>query len=101
MSKSKIVSKNNSNEIRWFGFKLTDTQTLIFFTVSLIGVIILSFFLIFTVFSIITFIMFPPSYPGQEEIYIQWLILNIPVNGLFIVFLIICAYTIKKCREKR
>ena len=101
-----ILNEKNSekyrknDEITWFGFRLTQNQALIMFIFGLFGVIIFSYLIFYSVFSIITFILFPPSHPSQTIYYFQWLISTIPANAIYIVFLILCVYTIKKCKQK-
>lgn len=102
-----ILNENNSekyrknDEITWFGFRLTQNQALIMFIFGLFGVIIFSYLIFYSVFSIITFILFPPSHPSQTIYNFQWLISTIPANAICIVFLILCVYTIKKCKQKK
>lgn len=102
-----ILNENNSekyrknDEITWFGFRLTQNQALIMFIFGLFGVIIFSYLIFYSVFSIITFILFPPSHPSQTIYYFQLLISTIPANAICIVFLILCVYTIKKCKQKK
>lgn len=102
-----ILNEKNSekyrknDEITWFGFRLTQNQALIMFIFGLFGVIIFSYLIFYSVFSIITFILFPPSHPSQTIYYFQWLISTIPANAIYIVFLILCVYTIKKCKQKK
>ncbi|MCK4238835.1 MAG: hypothetical protein KAX33_06920 [Candidatus Lokiarchaeota archaeon] len=101
------MNENNSekyrknDEITWFGFRLTQNQALIMFIFGLFGVIIFSYLIFYSVFSIITFILFPPSHPSQTIYYFQLLISTIPANAICIVFLILCVYTIKKCKQKK
>ncbi len=99
-----------NDEITWFGFRLTQNQALIMFIFGLFGVIFFSLLFFYSVFSIITFILFPPSHPSfilfppshpsQIIYYYLWLISTIPANTIYIVFLILCVYTIKKCKQK-
>jgi hypothetical protein len=88
--------------IKWFGFNLTQKQAVNIFILSLIGVIFSAFFMLMMLYPIImTFTYYDPYDPYfYPDNYIIMMLLNMLAPlVLFLVIFLISLYSLNRCRK--
>jgi len=86
----------NRDKNSWFGFKLTQKQAVSIFILSLIGMLILTFLTLSTIYPYLIMTLTSSYY--NIDYYIGMLIAMLPIYLIIIVFLIICIYSLIKSR---
>ena len=94
----------NNNQPTWFGFNLTQKQSVYIFVFALIGLLIciMTFITFFSsIFMNFYYMMRDPYYESYYDDYyiVSMLISSIPMLVFFSVLTAICSYSISRCRK--
>ena len=85
----------------WFGFTITQKQSIFLFILALIGILFCIF--VFTLGSMALIIVLDTYFYGgyylDEQYLVSSLVGILPVLVFFFVVFLICSYTISKCRK--
>ena len=88
----------SKHKISWFGFKITQKQSVIIFILSSIGICFLSM-TTWSLFYSIFYWIFDP-YPYQDiDYYIRMVVTMLPYYSVLIALLIICIYSLIRSRR--
>ena len=89
----------------WFGFNLTQKQSVFIFVFALIGLIICIMTFITFLSSMFMNFFYMMSYPYYDPYYndnyyiVSMLVSSIPMLVFFVVLTAICSYSISRCRK--
>jgi uncharacterized membrane protein len=94
----------NNNQPTWFGFNLTQKQAVYVFVFALIGLLIciMTFITFFSSMIMNFYYMIGDPYydPYYNDYYIvSMLFSSIPMLIFFTILLVICSYSISRCRK--
>jgi len=88
----------SKDKITWFGFKITQKQSVIVFILSLVGICISSMITWSLFYSIFFWILEPYGYQDIDY-FIRMLVTMLPYYTFFIVLLILCIYSLIRSRR--
>ena len=90
----------NRKNITWFGFNLTQKQSVQIFILSIVGIFISVFLLMSILSSLImnSLLYYPPYYPDDYFI-IQMIFGMLPYMFVFIVTFFLSLYSLIRCRK--
>jgi hypothetical protein len=90
----------NRENITWFGFRLTQKQSVNIFILSVIGVVFSAFFLLMMVYPMImSFMYYDPYYPPSGGYFFSMLLTMLAPILLFVVIFILSVYSLNRSRK--
>ena len=87
---------------RWFGFTLTQKQSVSIFVFALIGMLICVFIILMgftSIFMNYYFYYGDPYYIMDDSYFTMMIISQLPLLAFFFVIFVICCYSLSRCRK--